>query len=173
MNKSIAVLTGVLIGIGCLAYLAGVAWACVESWPSHSGNYEMPHFVTDLVTSISAILATNLGAVLGIGATNPHSSFAQTAAWNPLNIGRNPSPQVFQTAACYVYIISLVVAGVVWAKRGFITDADQIVSIIPEFTKTLAGVIVGVLAIALNSNAGKSFSVEPAGSKKSKEQSPD
>lgn len=153
MNKSITYLTGFLVVLGCLGYLYVVGWACVKSWPLHAENYELPSFLTNLATSIGALMATNLGAVLGIRVTDPHSKFSQAKTWTLTAVKLDPSPAVFQTFACYVYVLSLLAATIVWGHREFITDAGQIVPIIPEFTKTFAGVIVGALAISLNRNA--------------------
>ncbi len=155
MNKPIAYLLGFLVFIGCGAYVYGIAQACIKSWPKDGADYEVAAFLTSTVTSIAAVLSTNLGAVLGITVSNPTSKFRTTEAWNPVSFFKSPSPSVIQTIACYVYILSLITAGIVWAYRDFTEDPDKIVPLIPELTKSLLGVIVGVLAISLNSNPGK------------------
>jgi hypothetical protein len=155
MNKPITYLLGVLIFIGCGTFIYGIVLACIHSWPCTNGLYEIPPFLSSTVTSIAAVLSTNLGAVLGIAATNPNSGFRDSSAWNPISFFTNPTPSVIQTIACYVYILALIIAAIVWAHRDFIADASKIVPLIPELTKSLLGVIVGVLAISLNTQNPK------------------
>ncbi|WP_373060014.1 hypothetical protein [Zunongwangia sp. H14] len=153
MNKPITYLLGFLIFIGCGAFVYGIAQACLKSWPHHGNDYEIAAFLSNTVTSIAAVLSTNLGAVLGITVSNPTSKFRESKSWNPLSLFTSPSPSAIQTIACYVYILSLIAAAIVWAHRDFITETNKIVPLIPELTKSLLGVIVGVLAISLNTNS--------------------
>lgn len=153
MNKPISYLLGFLIFVGCGAFVYGIALACIVSWPTDSTNYEIAAFLSSTVTSIGAVLSTNLGAVLGITVTNTGSRFSDTREWNPIRFFSNPSPTIIQIMACYVYILALIVASVVWAHRDFTVEANKIAPLIPELTKSLLGVIVGVLAISLNKNS--------------------
>lgn len=150
MNKPIAYLLGFLFLIGCGAFIYGIIKACIKSWPKDGSDYTMPEFLASAVTSIAAVLSTNLGAVLGITVTNPQSEFNEAETWNTLTFLTNPSPSVLQTFACYIYVISLLTCAIVWARRNFISEPGKIVPLIPELTKSLLGVIVGVLAVSLN-----------------------
>lgn len=154
MNKPITYLLGFLIFIGCGAFVYGIALACIKSWNATAN--EIPPFLSGTVTSIAAVLSTNLGAVLGITVSNPGSKFRESKSWNPLSFFTSPSPSVIQTIVCYVYILSLIAAAIVWAHRDFTTETTIIVPLIPELTKSLLGVIVGVLAISLNTNSQNS-----------------
>lgn len=150
MNKPITNLLGLLLLIGCLAYLYGIGYACVISWNSEKTNFEIPSFLSNTLTSLAALFSTNLGAVLGISASNPNSRLRKTEAWNPLKTWKNPSTPDFQVIICYVYILSLFACSIVWAHREFTTDVNKINALIPELTKSLLGVVVGVLALSLN-----------------------
>jgi hypothetical protein len=155
MNKPIRYLLAFVVMIGCGAFVYGVYLACYVSWfnPARHGKYEIPIFLASTVTSIASVLSTNLGAVLGITIIINDSKFSQPKAWNLLSLFTDPNPTNIQTTACYVYILSMLGAAIVWAHRDFENDALRIVYLIPELTKSLLGVIVGVLAISLNTPA--------------------
>ena len=146
----IAILRVLLIALACISFIYGIYKACKISWPDNPDVSRMPAFLSNLVTSIAAVLATNLGAVLGIAAVNKDSSFRSFSAWNPMNLFGDIGPTVLQTLACYIYIIGLLVSAIIWAKKNFTSDEKLVVSLIPQLTKSLVGVIIGVLAISLN-----------------------
>jgi hypothetical protein len=152
MPKPITYLLSILIALGCVTFAYGVIKACMISLEKAPDLSLMPLFLASAVTSIAAVLATNLGAVLGIAIANPQSLYRQSSTWNPLKVFSKPDPTTWQTLACYVYIIGLLSAAVVWGIKNFTTDSNQIVALIPEMTKSLLGVIVGALAVSLNTN---------------------
>lgn len=151
MDSAKEVLYIFLISIGCIAYMYGIFRACYVSWPKPQTGYEyvIPAFLSTTVTSISAVLSTNFGAVMGL-TLKADVRFSQASLWNPLNIVTNPSATSFQIVACYVYILSLLGTAVVWAHRDFEAENGKIVPLVADLTKTLVGIIVGALAIALN-----------------------
>lgn len=149
MRHPIYYLTAFIISIGFALYIFGIAKACIMSI-GDSGDVEFNQVLSGAVTSIAAVLSTNLGAVLGISVSNPKSEFRKLSTWNPSSIFVNSDPTTFQTIGCYVYIISLLVAAIVWAYKDFTTDPKDIVPLIPELAKSLLGIIVGVLAISFN-----------------------
>lgn len=152
MTKPITYLVSFLIFIGCGAFVYGIVLACIKSWPLE-GSFDIQPFLSSIVTSIAAILSTNLGAVIGIAVSDKTSIFRESNSWNPLRLFTNPTPTLVQTVACYVYVLSLFAAAIVWTHSNFTTDTNKIVPIIPELTKSLLGIIVGVLAISLNINS--------------------
>jgi hypothetical protein len=87
---------------------------------------------------------------LGISVSTGPNRFGDASAWNPLMLITDPTPTRFQVASCYLYLVSMLAALIVWVKLGFEVDPDKIVSIIPELSRTLTGVAVGALAIVLN-----------------------
>lgn len=160
MKKPVNNLLGLLLVIGCIAYLWGVGFACTQSWSPNNSTYEIPSFLSNTLTSISALFSTNLGAILGISTQKNDTNFSDTATWNPaktwLKVKKweNPSMAEFQVLLGYVYIIALFICSIVWAHRGFETEVTKVNALIPEMTKSLLGVVVGVLAFSLNHDNG-------------------
>lgn len=150
MKKQFQNLLGLFIILGCAFYIYGIVLACIKSWPAGPVDFEFRVFLSTSITSIAALLATNLGAVLGISITNPNSTFKKANTWNPFTAITDPEPNKYQAIAIYVYVASLLACGIVWAKKGFTEDSTHIIPIIPEMTKTLIGVIIGSLALGLN-----------------------
>ncbi|MCW3105699.1 MAG: hypothetical protein JWQ09_205 [Segetibacter sp.] len=151
MNNAVEILIVFLFSVGCLGYLYGIFKACWISLQKKPKVSDMPAFLSNTITSIGAVLATNLGAVLGFaiaGFTNGLVDMNK-AALKPLLFFTDPSITSVQITASYVYILTLVAVSVVWGIKKFTTDPLLVVSTIPELTKTFLGVIVGVFAITL------------------------
>jgi hypothetical protein len=146
--KPITYLVVFLLLLASFAFVYGIYEACKISWPEHPDISKMSAFLSSVVVSIAAILATNLGAVLGISTVDSKSAFRRSFTWNPLNIFSSEAPNVSQTIACYIYVLGLLAAAIVWARKNFI-EAD-VVALIPQLTKSLVGVVVGALAVALS-----------------------
>lgn len=146
---AIKILRIILLAFGCVAYVYGIAKAFVISWKGDDVN-KMPAFLVNVVGTIGTILATNLGAVMGLTlAESPSDSFSEED-WDPVNLFvAEHASKAFQTTACYIYVIGLIAAAIVWTHRKFETDPQKIVPLVPELTKSLLGVIVGVLVVAL------------------------
>lgn len=150
MPKPIIILLAIICLLGCAVFIYGIGLACIftlENKPSEV----YPSFLASTVTSIAAVLSTNLGGVVGIAIVTPQSTLRDRKAWNPLRLFTDPSPTSVQVVACYIYIVALVAAGVVWAMKSFVETA-QIATLIPQLSKTLLGIIVGVMALSLNQN---------------------
>lgn len=107
----------------------------------------MPGFLSDLVTSIAAVLATNFGAVLGLPPARAALFSLSSAGAESLFTG--DLTDVAQRVACWLYMIGLVAAAIVWAIKNFTTDDKQIVPLIPQLTRSLIGVAIGALAVIL------------------------
>jgi len=148
MTNATRYLISFILLLGCAAFLYGVWKACFLSWTSTGYPDQMPVFLSGVVTTMAAVFSTNLGAVLGISITQPSSAFRIKGAWNPLNLFTSPTPTVVQTTACYIYILSLIAAAIVWAKRDFDPDANHLVPLIPVLTKSLLGVMLGLIAVS-------------------------
>lgn len=147
----IGILKILLIAIACVSFIYGIYKACKISWPLDDPDTSlMPAFLSNLVTSIAAILATNLGAVVGFTVTNESSIFRDSSTWSLTNLFTENASGSWQTLACYIYILGLLAAAIVWARKNFTADDSEIMSLIPQLTKSLVGVIIGVLAISLN-----------------------
>ena len=150
MNKHVLILTGILVGIGCFVFAFGVAEACIISWNPNRSDYFLAPFMLNAVMSISVILSTNFGAVLGIAAADTTSQFARSENWKLKSFLKNPNQAKFQILASYLYLLALLASLVVWWHRDFVDDPSKIVSLIPNLSITLLGVIVGAMALVLN-----------------------
>jgi hypothetical protein len=137
----VELITEALFFIGCFGYIYGVFKACIVSLAKVPDVSKMPAFLSNLITTIGAVLATNLGAILGLPKPLPTLS--------PFAVFYEPIIINFQITACYIYLLTLLTSSIVWGIKNFTTDPTQIVSTLPDQTKTFLGVLVGVLAITL------------------------
>jgi hypothetical protein len=105
---------------------------------------DMPRFVDQMITTIGGVLATNLGAVLGI-------KFAEGSSLLSLQL-QTPAPTIpgtLQIIAAVLYAIGLLAAIIAWLCKGFTNDPNIVVPAIPRLSQTLLGVAVGALALAI------------------------
>jgi hypothetical protein len=139
-NSLITMLVLVLVALAALLFLGGIVSAGYWSLKSQPDN--MPAFLAQATTVIGGTLSTNLGAVLGLAVAQSARGMVSLpsvpALARPLQIG-----------AAWVYVGGLLLALAFWAWNKFSTEPDKVVSTLPDLTKTLLGVVVGVLAIAL------------------------
>ena len=103
-----------------------------------------------IVSSMTPVFATNLGAVVGIGVL-PSNVFNY---WNPLAVFKSKLTTVehvvsLQIFACYFYMTCVVGAMLVWGVLDFTEDPLKIVLLLPELGKSLIGVVVGAVAALL------------------------
>lgn len=116
---------------------------------------EMPVFLERSVTSIGGVLALNLGAVVGLDAANAGAFATQSMFSASLLLSGSVSG--VQLWAAYLYAFFLVVALVLWGVVGFkVNEAGKpkvVVDTLPELSRTLVGVVVGVIAILLGVSA--------------------
>jgi hypothetical protein len=143
MMKAIKILLFFLVALAGLFFLYGVYLAIRYS---NAGTpSQMPEFVTTTTTAIGAVLATNLGAVLGL-------KIAEGSRFRSFRIRAlaDPIPSAIQIGATVFYLLVLLVAFIAWALMKFESDPTLIVLVIPRLSQTLAGVIVGAVAVILN-----------------------
>ncbi|RKR82092.1 hypothetical protein BDD43_2259 [Mucilaginibacter gracilis] len=160
MKNLTALIGWLLLFTGLALYLYGIAFAIffpievIEAGKPTA--VRMPEALETLTTGIGAILLTNLGAVLGISITRPAAALARVAL-APQQIPEIPEPmtrrELIQAAAVLIYIISLVACAIAWAAATFKEKPDPIVTLIPQYGKTLIGVITAYLAFVLAINA--------------------
>ncbi len=104
----------------------------------------MPAFLTHVMTTIGGVLATNLGAVLGLTVAQSAGLIsAESLPWYA------PTAANLQVIAAYVYVVGLLAATGLWAAKRFTAGQDHVVSTLPELAKTLLGVMAGALAVML------------------------
>lgn len=148
MKNQIAAIVGwflLLIVFGI--YLYGIYYAIA--------NTQLPGPFDALLSSIGAILLTNLGAVLGISVTNLGSSLAQLVIPGSTRSIEIPDPlsqrEIIQYVSLIIYLLVLVVCFAVWIKSGFANseEPNKIASIVEQNAKILFGVITAYIALIL------------------------
>lgn len=157
--KNIAAIIGWLLLIAGLgAYVFGIVFAIffpIKTMEAGVMVYKIPEALETLTTSIGAILLTNLGAVLGISIAKPDASLSRIA----LAPQKAPLPapvtkrEWIQIVAVLVYVITLIACGIAWAIASFKANPDPIVALIPQYAKTLIGVITAYVAFVLAINS--------------------
>ena len=163
MNKYLSFLVYGLVMLACILFLGGVVIAglaslkCLEKMNQTVdciqclADHEILTKITPVISSISIVLATNFGAALGIsvsksGGAGKRFSGLQSL-FRPVKGSDEPMPasEIFRIAACYIYIIGLIISFIF-----YILDKDKcMAALIPELTKSLYGAIIGALAVLL------------------------
>ena len=165
MKNSIASYVGWLLLFSALGfYVYGMQHAIFLSWPNgHISSMEQervkdipdikfwPELAT-LLSSIQALLLTNLGIVLGIAITNRNSALAKALLINRKGIVP-PNPMALkeqiQIFAVIIYILVLIASLITWIHNDFSSSPKEIVSIISESGKMFFGVMLAYLAALL------------------------
>lgn len=158
MRTQIASLAGwLLVLFTSLIYLYGVGFAIFNPLDKDGSAY-IPEPLDNIVSTIGAILLTNLGAVLGISVAKPNSAFARF----PLLVGQKgiaPDPvsqrETIQYIAVIVYMVVLVACFFKWASVAFVKDGDpkKVVPIVIQNGKNLIGVIAAYAAYILSNKS--------------------
>ncbi len=98
---------------------------------------DLPPVCSYLALAVNAILAANLGALLGINIS--------LRGW----AGPREADEWLQWAAAGWYVIMLVLATVFWGLKGFSEDPAVVVPMLPELAKNGIGILISILAAAL------------------------
>ena len=168
MKNSIASYVGWLLLVAALGfYIYGMGKAIYLSWPfkvlptittiTPTPNPDPIPFWPELATllsSIQALLLTNLGMVLGISITNRNSTLAKALLLNTaITKGiQTPPPdpmqlkEKIQVFAVIVYILVLIACLITWIHNDFTSFPSEIVSVVAESGKMFLGVILAYLA---------------------------
>jgi len=128
MNKYLTFLVYALVMLACIFFLGGIVIAglatlkCLEKTNETVdciqclADHKILTKITSIVSSISIILATNFGAALGISVINNDIAGKRFSGlqslFRPVR-GLNesmPLSEIFRIAACYIYIIGLVIS---------------------------------------------------------------
>lgn len=159
-NNPVIYIIGSLVLLACLLFAYGVFEAC-RITIKEAGADKMPQFLSTTAIAIAGVLSTNLGAVIGVTIQKP---LRKNSSWNPFTFFTNPNFTALQIFASYFYISALLAALVVWGIKGFseaaVVNNDEklvegipiVVPLIPVFAKSLVGVLVGALTVALGVN---------------------
>lgn len=164
MKNSIASYAGWLLLIAALGfYIYGIVHAIYLSWP-----YDAQHprttaieFWPELATMLStmqALLMTNLGVILGISITNRNSNFARAFLLSKSSSKGIQSPpptpfevkEIIQVVAVIIYILALIACLITWIHNDFKSSPQEIVSVVSESGKMFLGVVVAYVAALLS-----------------------
>jgi hypothetical protein len=139
MKQIPSIIGWILLIIAFGAYLYGIYFAIFTPVNEADGKLSLPEPLDTLLTTLNAILLTNLGAVLGIAVTNQGSGLAGKMLLTksitippPLN-----QRELIQLVAVLIYLVALVACFIDWAP------------FIPLAGKTLIGVITAYVAFIL------------------------
>lgn len=155
--KQLRPLILLIVGFTAIAYIGGILWAGIASIKCPKVPVQIPDLVTQAITGIGAVLATNFGALFGISqfanenrGNNP--TLINIKKWYGLPVMSNSEDKVpfldkLPIYAAYLYFISLLLALIFWCIAGL---SDQSAQILKNMTSTLIGAAVGVLAVSLN-----------------------
>jgi len=124
-------------------------WGIIRAiyWTKKEDPAQMPPFLRQVVTAIGGILAANVGVVLGIK--------IEQALYQDINLITNiftipeDTTVLLQLIAAILYGIGMLMAFIAWGRKKFTEDPDKVVSILPQLSQTLLGIIVGACAIVL------------------------
>jgi len=130
--------------IAFVLYGWGVVNACRFSY--QGSPQLMSPVIGFIVSSMTPVFATNLGAVVGIGVL-PSNVFKRSPfAVFKSKLSKAEHVVSLQILVCYFYMICVVGALVVWGLLDFSEDPLKIVLLLPELVKSLIGVGLGAVA---------------------------
>ncbi len=148
----------ILSAIGFYGY--GIVEAILLSWSKTTPvDYEKyPETISTTISSMQALLLTNLGILLGISIAKPDSAVAKQLMLNskiPLGIVPPlPNPldikEKIQLFALVIYILSLIACLITWGHNSFSSKPEDVVAVISESGKMFLGVVLAYLTAALN-----------------------
>lgn len=161
MQNSVTAYVGWLLLFSAFGfYVFGIGYAINISWsqtPITTALY--PEALSTAISSIQALLLTNLGVVLGISITRPTSSLAKTIMLQSNSNAQKgiledvPNPLAFrekiQLTAMVVYILSLIACLITWAHDGFSSIGTDVLDTISQSGKMFIGVVLAYLTAVL------------------------
>lgn len=128
-----------VVSVALLAFGAGIVMAArytlwVDGAPRPG---DMPAIITYFVIAVNGILASNLGAVLGISIS--------LRGWQ----GPRTTMELLQWLAAGWYVAMLALATILWGMVDFTEDASKVVPLLPQLTKNAVGIFIAILAAVL------------------------
>jgi hypothetical protein len=153
---------GWLLLIGIFGfYLYGMEEAIRLSWLGDVDKDTYPPALSTAISSIQALLLTNLGVLLGVSVANPTSAVARSMLLqNAVKSGPAAATlapptdplelrEKIQLFALGIYIISLIACTIGWAHDDFATDNNKIIDLVSQSGKMLIGVALAYLTAVL------------------------
>lgn len=136
-------------------YGYGIFEAVRLSWPTSPSSEPIPfsEVLSTTISSIQALLLTNMGMLLGISVANRNSAVARQ-----LLLDSRPQPGVereiplpmdvkekVQLFALAIYVLGLVICLITWIHNDFSTKNTEMVSVVAESGKMFIGVALAYL----------------------------
>ena len=157
-NPVVAYVGWLLIFAAISFYGYGIFEAIRLSWSVKPlGENDFPPFLSTTISSMQALLLTNLGILLGISIAKPESGVARQ-----LMLGKTGKEilsaeikdplelrEKIQLFSLIIYIISLIACMITWAKNDFSSNTTDVVSLIAESGKMFIGVVLAYLTTVL------------------------
>jgi hypothetical protein len=166
---SIRNLTLFVSGLAIVLYYLGIIFLGLPRWQALA-TPDAAKYVSGAVTVIGATLATYFGGVVGLNRVNATirggnpaaqapaaqapaaqagaaPAAAAPAAAAPAAAAPVPELSGLQIIAAWAYILSLVLALLIWISSGFAETTEEAVR---NLALTLPGVAAGILAVTLN-----------------------
>ena len=135
-------------------YLYGITDAIILSWCSTAPIPEnkYPEAISATISSMQALLLTNLGVLLGISITKSNSAVAKNLMLHIKSESIIADPltlrETIQLVALCIYIFSLIACLITWIHSNFCTT--NVVAVISESGKMFLGVVLAYLTAILN-----------------------
>lgn len=140
-------------------YLYGIGEAIYLTWPKEGMKREYSPVIESVISSIQALLLTNLGVLLGISVANPQSAVAQQLMLNrrsgmDAQIIKPVDPlelrDKIQLFALCLYVLSLISCLITWAVNDFSSETKEVVPVVSASGKMFFGVALAYLTAVLS-----------------------
>jgi hypothetical protein len=157
-NPVVAYVGWLLLFAAISFYCYGIFEAIRLSWnETPIKENDFPAFLATTISSIQALLLTNLGILLGIAIAKPDSDVARQLMLGNIHkqriTGEIKDPleikEKIQLFSLVIYIISLIACMITWVKNDFSSAYTDIVSLISESGKMFIGVVLAYLTAVL------------------------
>ncbi len=157
-SPAVAYIGWLLIFAAISFYGYGIFEAIRLSWSKTPiGESDFPAFLATTISSIQALLLTNLGILLGISIAKPESGVAMQLMLGKIDKQKITAEikdpleikEKIQLFSLVIYIISLIACMITWAKNDFSSAPTDVVSLIAESGKMFIGVVLAYLTAVL------------------------
>lgn len=150
MKNSLVAYVGWLLLIAAFGfYMYGIGDAIVCTLREDQTKIvAFPEIIAGTLSSIQALLLTNLGIVLGISISRPDSAMARQLIPRSRPAAPLPSMALRDTIRLFgvvLFLLALIACVITWGKAGFVTDSTKVVPLVSESGKMFFGVVLAYL----------------------------
>lgn len=122
---------------------------------------KFPEYITTTMSTIQAMLLTNLGVLLGVSIAKPDSPIAEQMLFRKSSklmepeVAKDPMDLRLQIQlfGLVVYIISLVACMITWGINKFSLEPTEVMPLVSESGKMFMGVALAYATFILGTNA--------------------